>query len=330
MALTFASLTSATEVDVCVHVLEDITSPVNEYSCGNASALPPDPLCILNFTCCIPQVCKVTPACGLARVVIETIAKAGDVHCFSGISAEELWQRWKDRQIAFLIDYFTGGIAEVLLPLVKADIAVLALMGDHLPEHQQGLLKEIIGPVYDYGNTGFGYEDISNIKIINFNRNENTKIWRSTRNGEPAEGLTLGRIIILKEENYNELMNPANKYTLRELLLGAGSDAYVNALVTIIHELVHVKQHRVLGTDAFILNYLMKTAPVISGGYGHDPYEREAYNFEADILLRHGDVLCERTAPMEDQANVMFDLGRAPVACSRPINWMILLLSRSH
>ncbi len=33
--------------------------------------------------------------------------------------------------------------------------------------------------------------------------------------------------------------------------------------------------------------------PVVTAGYGHDPYEREAYNFTADILELHGCVLCQ-------------------------------------
>ena len=100
IALMFASTTfPTTEIDVCVNVLIDITSPVNEYRCGDVLAWPPDPLCGINPLCCTPQVCKVTPVCGLAGVVIEEIVRrAGDVHCFRGISAEQRWQRWKDRQ----------------------------------------------------------------------------------------------------------------------------------------------------------------------------------------------------------------------------------------
>jgi hypothetical protein len=153
VALVMASTVSASEVDVCVNVLENITGPVYEYRCGNALKIPPDAICAINPLCCTPQVCKVTPACGVARVITDTIAQAGDVHCFKGIGVGDLWQRWRDRQIAFGVEVLTGGVAEALLPLVKADINLIAASGNHLPGHLQELLQAILAPVYDHGNT---------------------------------------------------------------------------------------------------------------------------------------------------------------------------------
>ena len=66
------------------------------------------------------------------------------------------------------------------------------------------MLKEIIAPVYDYGNTGYGHEDIRNIKIINRSRNRNTELWLPS----DKAGITLGRIVILKDDVYNQLMDP--------------------------------------------------------------------------------------------------------------------------
>jgi hypothetical protein len=92
--------------------------------------------------------------------------------------------------------------------------------------------------------------------------------------------------------------------------------------------MVHVKQYRVLGTDTFLLNYLMKNAPWITDGYGHDAYEREAYHFAADMLELHGGALCERTAAEQNTINAQHDLGREPVACQPYLAWMIPFLTR--
>src|SRR5262249_37398126 len=111
-----------------------------------------------------------------------------------------------------------------------------------------------------------------------------------------------------------------------ELLMGHGTPEYASAVSVMIHELVHVKQFRVLGQDAFLLNYLAKNAPLLTDGYGHDAYEREAYNFTADILELHGGELCARTAGEMEQLNRKYDLGRGPVQCMPYIAWMIPIL----
>jgi hypothetical protein len=332
VAITIASTASASELDVCVHVLETFTSPLNEYNCGswgNPLTLdPPDAICFVNPLCCTPGVCKVTPVCGIAKVITETIQE-GDEHCFKGISAEELWQRWKDRQIAFGVDLLPCavnlllcGVPEALLPFVKADIALIDADGNHLPGHLQELLKEIIAPVYDYGNSGFGYTDIQNVKIINHSRNFNTELWLP----DGMAAITLGSVVIVNDAYYHQLMDPANAYTLTALRMGRSTPDYASALSVMIHELVHVKQYRVLGQDTFILNYLAKNAPLITDGYGYDAYESEAYHFTADMLELHGGKLCEWTAPEQEALNIEFSLGRDPVECKPYIAWMIPFL----
>lgn len=318
------STASASEVNICVNVLEDIINPVNEYRCGSIAKFPPDAVCLINPLCCTPQVCKITPECGLAQTVIKTIAKKGDVHCFKDISGEKLWQRWKEKQIAFIIPMIVPpippGLTEALLPFVKADISIIAQLGNHLPEHLQELLKEIIVPIYDHGNTGFGYEDIHNIKIINESYNFNTKLWVT------KGAITLGPVVILKDNIYEQLMDSANNYSLTELRIGNGTQGFTEALAVIVHELVHVKQYKVLGQDTFIINYVLNNIPRLTKGYGHGPYEKEAYNFEADILELHGGHLCERTSEREKVFNRVFNLGRPPIECKPFIAWMIPLL----
>ena len=168
--------------------------------------------------------------------------------------------------------------------------------------------------------------DIRNIKIINQSNNESTKIWLTEDKG----AITLGRVIILKDEYYSQLMDPANKLTLSELLIGNLTEEYAFAFTTMIHELVHVKQYRVLGQDTFLLNYVLRFAinsiKLGADGYGNDKYEREAYNYTPDLIQLHGGGLCEKSAEDFDYLNDQFDLGRKPVECKPYIAWMIPFL----
>lgn len=318
---------SSSEVDVCVNVLQNITGTVEEYRCGSILSL--DPICALNPICCIPQVCKVTPACGLERTVIKTIAKKGDVHCFEDIDAGELWQRWKDKQIAFVSSAMTLGLAELLLPFYKGWVATIALRGDPIPPAIQTLLEQIIGPVYDHGVTGFSYEDIRNVKIINVSHDFDTKrfVKIASQAGEgDFRGSTLGPVIILSDRDYDQLTDPDNVFSLIELLTKADNEEFAKSVETLVHEMVHVKQHRELGQDTFTLNYLLKNAPIVTDGYGKGPYEQEAYNFTADIIELHGGQLCEATAAILAGQNIANELGRAPVVCNPYVAWMIPLI----
>lgn len=111
------------------------------------------------------------------------------------------------------------------------------------------------------------------------------------------------------------------------MVYGNGSNSYGLALSTLVHELVHVKQYRVLGTDTFLLNYSIKNAPFVSSGYGRGPYEREAYNFSADIFEVHGGHLCQSAAAKHKRQNERFELGRDPVNCKVPAAWTIPIIA---
>lgn len=65
----------ANAVDICVDVLENITSVSHEYRCGSLSLPFPDKICFALPHCCVPQVCKVSPDCGIAKTITKTITR---------------------------------------------------------------------------------------------------------------------------------------------------------------------------------------------------------------------------------------------------------------
>lgn len=289
------SKASASEYDICVNVLEEITNPVNEYNCWKPLIKKkilgiqiwiPNPKCAFVPHCCMPGLCKVSPDCGLAKVTYETIASAGDVHCFENITASDLFDRWINRQIAIGADILVGGLLSEIYPIVLDNIDSVALMGTKLPRHVQDLLKEIIRPVYSSGMSGYTYDNVSDVKIINENKNFLTKFWMQ------KGAITLGPVVVLADDDYNQLMDPASKVDLYNLLLGQNSSDFSSALSTIIHELVHFNQYSEQGREVFITNYLLKNAPLVSDGYGFCEFEQEAYGFEAFIAEFLGGKYC--------------------------------------
>jgi hypothetical protein len=321
-----ATVAQSSELDVCVDVLQDITGIAEEYRCGSLLSIPPDTICLINPTCCVPQVCKVTPGCGVAKTVVKTITAKGDVHCFEDISAEELWQRWRDKQIAFTLSALTGFTAEALLVLYKAEVELIAARGDAIPDNIQALLRQLVDPVYNHGVDAFSYGDIENVKIVNESYDSDTDFFLT----DGKSGITLGPVMILKDEQFNALKDMRDDLSLAELLVDDDRDDFQRAMALLIHEMVHVQQYRELGQDAFTLNYLMKNAPLVTDGYGGDSFEREAYNFTAAIVERWGGELCEANRNNLDSQNTRYDLGRSPVEC-RPFTgfgWMAPIFYR--
>ena len=103
---------------------------------------------------------------------------------------------------------------------------------------------------------------------------------------EGFAAITLDDLIIFGSEHYEILMDSSNHhYTVSQIASGSAPPEYVEELLRLIHELVHVKQYDSLGNDAFLTNYLLET---ISKSYGSDAFEREAYGFECDVAQSIG------------------------------------------
>ena len=303
----------AEKFDICTVTLVNITSLSDEYNCFSwGSFFPPklpDEICYFNALCCTPLVCKVTHACGLARTITNIVTNAGDLHCFDNITASELFEKWKNKQIALAFDVLTLGQLELLMQIVKQDINAIANMGVHLPLHAQKILEAIIAPGYDDGKTGYSYEDIKKIKIINRSRNWNTKLWVK------KSAITLGPVVILSDAHYKELTDFQNMHNLTDLVNGKDS-LYADAIIQMVHELVHVKQFRELGQETFFKNYIVKNLPWITKGYGHGAFEQEAYRFDAAVALKQGGDFCAVHIQDIISNSNSYNLGLGSISCN--------------
>lgn len=296
-------------------MLEQLTTPVYEYSCwpsckkkAGPVCIVPNPQCLLLPHCCLPVICKVSPECGIAKIVYKVIANIGDTHCFDNITAVELYDRWVNRQIALTADLLTGGLLSTFLPLVNGNIDQVAASGSPLPQNVKNLLNQIIEPVYNGGQTGYTYDDVNNIKIVNENKNYLTRFWMQ------KGAITLGPVIVLTDADYNNLMSAGNVTDLNGLLTAQRPAAFSDAMMVLLHEMVHVNQYAELGRETFTTNYLLKNAPLVTDGYGFCEFEQEAYKFAASTAERLGKNFCYDVSPTLNDFNQRF-LSRGPLSC---------------
>ncbi len=170
------------------------------------------------------------------------------------------------------------------------------------------MLREIIAPEYSSGQTGFTYADIANVKIINESKSALTRFWMQ------KGAITLGPVVVLTDGDYNQLMNAANATDLYGLLMGQSGRDFSNALIVLLHEMVHVNQYAEQGRETFATNYLLKNAPLVTDGYGSCEYEQEAYKFEASIAEYLGGEFCNHVKWRVDSEISSF-LDRQPLFC---------------
>jgi len=316
LALTLvASSRPAIALDVCVTMLQPLLNPVGqEYNCWDPVIYTPFPLpnpACAHPACCTPGVCKVSPECGVARIIYETIAQAGDIHCFAGISGQDLFDMWVNGQVAFTADVMTGGTLTTLYPIYNGAVDALTADAKPLPESVQALLRSTLPPP---GQSRFTRSDISRVRVIDQHHNAFTEAALGSQGG-----ITVGPVVILRSDRYSDLMNSRNwGVGAYELVMGNASWEYARAVLLVMHELVHFHQFVVEGRESFQTNYTLRNAPFITRGYGFDPREQEAYGYEKTVAEYLGGGFCIQMKDDVDSDLQKYLPSTAPVTC-RPV-----------
>lgn len=318
VALSGASA-KAGEYDVCVEVLQDFWIPPvmgTERTClGFPECLGVnlvDPLAPAGI-CCMPGICMSYPTCTVAKNIIVAagyVAHANEVHCFQ-TTPEDLWQLWLDGLVSLGGDALSGGLLDATMQLAEADIEHLSLAGTSLPLHVRNILKEMVASIYDNGVTGFEYRSLDDVKVLRESYNPSTDAWLN--GGHPA--ITLGHLIVLEDALVNELLNTdRNVMTLDDLRRGGGSTEFMQALNTLLHEMVHVKQYERLGMRTFLKDYVIDVA--LSGGYGFDKFEQEAIGYEARVFGVLGSRFCESIKGHVNSSIVTYNVPAILLTCT--------------
>jgi hypothetical protein len=295
-----------TGINVCETLIEELIIPPtfeDVLSCDD------DACGLFTPDCCVPGLCLLDPLCTIfnpIQITAEIILHPGDVHCSVTLTPQQYLERLVQGRLSDLGDIealvLTGGLAA----LFDFDTQVLAAAGKSTPGNVQSLIRTLVQPVYDGGDTGFAFSDMEGVKVVS--------------SAMPTAGLylpgdrlaiTLGPVIVIKSDMYDALFSAANaNVTFSDFLTNPSIDPnYIRGVDTLIHEFVHVKQYRLLGQNQFYIQYLTEALGNALGA-GPVSFEQEAYAFEIGLTELQGGRWCSL---MKNQQNGQIAAFSVPV-----------------
>jgi hypothetical protein len=271
------------QTNVCARLLENLVLPVELIECLGLS-----PVCLAVPHCCVPGACLVDPVCASLKIIssVNKVVQRGELYC--DFSPDELVDRWLKGQVELTAEVLTGGLLGSVYEVLDANIAVLEA-GSRPPLESTKLeLRELVAPLYDHGDRGYSFGDIDSVTLVPASFGNAALYLRD------AAGVTVSNVVILKDEHYQALFNAGT--SLDDFQWNRTPDwSYALALDVLSHELVHVAQFRRYGKDTFRTNYLVDYLAGGAGdvGYQRSVYEKEAYEFEAELAQAAGGPYCE-------------------------------------
>ena len=293
LSVALSAPSKADTVNVCAELAERVFVPAyskmeKECEWSTAECVTGIALGFPNAILCCTDGCFVDPLCWSWKTVEVVAQWIESDELFCDFSAEQFVEHWLQGHIANMFDLLAAGLPEIILDALEAHIDTIAARGHPFPGHVRTLLKELVEPVYDHGQTGFSYSDIDNIKIIS--KADEQASWYFT---DDYGAVTLGPVVVFTASNYDILVDPENTYTYEDIQYGNVPWSYLHAIELCAHELVHVAQFRGTGRDEFHLVYLID---YLVNGYRNNSFEDEAYSFSAILSLAAGGEYCEATA----------------------------------
>ncbi len=272
LGLTFAaSSAQAVEIDVCEEIITEILIPPIPqvtWECNYGFH------CVVLPHCCVPGLCQLDPLCGAVEKVVGWTEAATEERVTFECRVENIDPKEE------LINWLRGNLAaldDAVLPFVKEvvrqEINLAKTSAVAIPVPVRDALNELTLPHRNAGQDKFRSIDISNARIISGN---NALVSEYLREERGFAAITLGDLIVIRDDAFQVLVNNRNFASATQLRAGSASCTFRDALLILAHELVHVRQYANLGFDAFINNYLIEA---LIAGYGTDSFETEAYGY---------------------------------------------------
>jgi hypothetical protein len=301
----------AVELNVCEVLLEDLLLPAQFEEI--TECVRDWKVLLLMPHCALPS-CMIHPECVITRTILtaaEELLRAGEVHCsLRDISPEAFLEKWVRGLIANTADLILGGLPHAILSGIKHHFELLAARGSSLPPAVQQILNAIADRGPEVGLESFTSRDVHDIRIIS-----STEPDASLYLLEGVAAITLGPVIVVQDEHFQALVHATNNaVTLENMLAGTLPTALVRAIDLMVHELIHVRQFRELGAETFIKNYYLEAA--VSGGYGSDSFEREAFTFAATMADLHEGHYCSATRAAHNSDINAFQLEIPLLTCT--------------
>lgn len=279
--------------------------------------------CIAMPQCCVPGICNAIPECVVTRIVEElvtTVYHAGDVYCdFREIDARDMMTTFLEERF---VDPNTGTVAapvaigvEKLTQIFRYGEQAMGCRADPLPTPIRQLVNELVANTPGYG---WSSADASAIRILPRGGFPSSVLLR-----EGYDAITLGNTVVFRPDLHGALKGDLGFYTARQLREEVVPPLFRQAIDTLVHELVHVRQYRERGERDFLTLYLQQMA---FQGYEDAPLEDEAFAWGSEVVHHRGGYYCFDRAPFYAEQSVTrgMDLGVFP--CALPTAWVMTIL----
>jgi hypothetical protein len=230
---------------------------------------------------------------------------------YCDFTPQNLWERFKARQVEIAGSALTGGLGEVFMGLMDADIAALnAGYGQSVPQGTARALRALLEGVAEVHDYGYSNGEVEQLRLIRKSAPGASVYLLS------APAVTVARNVVILQEDIYDATFAGGAWDLEDVQWKRATSEYIGALRTLSHELVHAAQFKRLGANPFRSSYLLDVA-LKSGGNDIDVhkssvYEREAMTFAASLAQGVGGPFCEETEADQKEIIATYELG---------INW---------
>lgn len=253
--------------NVCETLLEDLLIPRTQVFCDVPWYAPPH--------CHLPGACHADPLCKTFEVVEQIgshIVHSGELYCeLREIDPEEMIDKLAADLYTDTAKLTTGGLTSTLYQISAAHIDTLECDANKLNSTLNNILLAIVSSSERSVDNFFGGIDIDTVRIISRN---NATAGLYLREGFLA--ITLDSVVVFQPELFEVIDNWNIPWT--NVAFGGLSEAEHDGLLTMVHELIHVRQYRKVGREQFINLYL---ANAITTEYENLTTEREAQRLES-------------------------------------------------
>jgi hypothetical protein len=180
-------------------------------------------------------------------------------------------------RVADVFDDIDEGLSDIGESVAGGFTGAIGFVGaayvDELAEDAVGLPPAFADIIREFMNLedfpgAFAEEDLQRVRILPQSHPGADQFITDGRSG-----VTLDTLVIATDERYDQIMNWNRSWA--EVLEGALSSPERKALFLMLHELVHVRQFRELGRQAFLDEYLPS---VLDDGDHGARLEQEAYS----------------------------------------------------
>jgi hypothetical protein len=271
-----------TEVNVCQSILQHLFWP------PSYTTMPDCPSrswrqCLSQPECCVTKsACLAQPQCIVSRLV-----EVAAAHWDDNIKWTCKFKNFKEEVMIAVLQ--NSGLPQFLLPTLSQYLDFCKLRAEPLPDGVKAIIRDLVQPFIDDQTAKFGLVDVDQVIVRKSGWDADIFTFKMNEANSTKMAMTLENMVIFNE-NYNikvdallgDMAQPIP--TPEEFRNCQGDTTYHQAIGDLLHELVHVRQYRELGSDRFVEEFL---AEVMGLGDAPNTLESEAQAFKGKLVEKY-------------------------------------------